>query len=52
MRPLTERQRQIYDLIKDNIQTTGMPPTRAEIAQKLGFRSANAAEEQDRKSVV
>ncbi|OTP80908.1 transcriptional repressor LexA [Gilliamella apicola] len=45
MRPLTERQRQIYDLIKDNIQTTGMPPTRAEIAQKLGFRSANAAEE-------
>ncbi|MWP49576.1 MULTISPECIES: transcriptional repressor LexA [unclassified Gilliamella] len=45
MRPLTERQQQIYDLIKDNIQTTGMPPTRAEIAQKLGFRSANAAEE-------
>ena len=45
MRPLTERQQQIYDLIKDNIQNTGMPPTRAEIAQKLGFRSANAAEE-------
>ncbi|OCG44838.1 repressor LexA [Gilliamella sp. Choc5-1] len=45
MRPLTERQQEIYDLIKDNIQTTGMPPTRAEIAQKLGFRSANAAEE-------
>ncbi|NUF49772.1 transcriptional repressor LexA [Gilliamella sp. ESL0250] len=45
MRPLTERQQQIYNLIKDNIQTTGMPPTRAEIAQKLGFRSANAAEE-------
>ncbi|PXZ06064.1 transcriptional repressor LexA [Gilliamella apicola] len=45
MRPLTERQQQIYDLIKENIQTTGMPPTRAEIAQKLGFRSANAAEE-------
>ncbi|WP_085246618.1 transcriptional repressor LexA [Gilliamella mensalis] len=45
MRPLTERQQQIYDLIKDNIQTTGMPPTRAEIAKKLGFRSANAAEE-------
>lgn len=45
MRPLTERQQQIYDLIKDNIQTTGMPPTRAEIAKILGFRSANAAEE-------
>lgn len=45
MRPLTERQQQIYDLIKENIQTTGMPPTRAEIAQMLGFRSANAAEE-------
>ncbi|MCO6545404.1 MAG: repressor LexA [Gilliamella sp.] len=45
MRPLTERQQQIYDLIKNNIKTTGMPPTRAEIAQKLGFRSANAAEE-------
>ncbi|KDN10532.1 MULTISPECIES: transcriptional repressor LexA [unclassified Gilliamella] len=45
MRPLTDRQQQIYDLIKNNIKTTGMPPTRAEIAQKLGFRSANAAEE-------
>lgn len=45
MRPLTERQQQIYDLIKQNIQTTGMPPTRAEIAKSLGFRSANAAEE-------
>ncbi|WP_294845386.1 transcriptional repressor LexA [uncultured Gilliamella sp.] len=45
MRPLTARQQQIYDLIKENIQTTGMPPTRAEIAQMLGFRSANAAEE-------
>jgi repressor LexA len=45
MRALTERQQQIYDLIKENIQTTGMPPTRAEIAKKLGFRSANAAEE-------
>ena len=45
MRPLTERQQQIYNLIKKIIQTTGMPPTRAEIAQKLGFRSDNAAEE-------
>lgn len=45
MKPLTERQQQVYDLIKDNIIGTGMPPTRAEIAKQLGFRSANAAEE-------
>lgn len=45
MRPLTDRQQQIYDLIKQNIIDTGMPPTRAEIAKQLGFRSANAAEE-------
>lgn len=45
MRPLTARQSQILQLIKDNIQETGMPPTRAEIATILGFRSPNAAEE-------
>lgn len=45
MRPLTPRQQEILDLIKDTIDATGMPPTRAEIAQRLGFRSANAAEE-------
>ncbi|WP_392551818.1 transcriptional repressor LexA [Orbus wheelerorum] len=45
MKPLTERQQQIYDLIRSHIQATGMPPTRAEIAAQLGFRSANAAEE-------
>ncbi|RKS85208.1 repressor LexA [Orbus hercynius] len=45
MKPLTERQQQIYDLIKAHIHSTGMPPTRAEIANQLGFRSANAAEE-------
>lgn len=45
MKPLTARQQQIYDLIKVNIISTGMPPTRAEIANQLGFRSANAAEE-------
>lgn len=45
MRELTARQQQIYDLIRDNIINTGMPPTRAEIAKQLGFRSANAAEE-------
>lgn len=45
MRPLTKRQTQILELIKVFIKDTGMPPTRAEIAQSLGFRSANAAEE-------
>lgn len=45
LRPLTKRQQQIYDLIKDKIKDTGMPPTRAEIANFFGFRSANAAEE-------
>ncbi|MGL4858434.1 MAG: transcriptional repressor LexA [Enterobacteriaceae bacterium] len=45
MRALTARQQQVYDLIRDSINNTGMPPTRAEIAQQLGFRSPNAAEE-------
>ena len=45
LRPLTKRQQQIYDLIKDKIKDTGMPPTRAEIANFFGFKSANAAEE-------
>ncbi|MCE9679742.1 transcriptional repressor LexA [Shewanella sp. AS1] len=45
MRPLTPRQAEILDLIKHNIADTGMPPTRAEIARRLGFKSANAAEE-------
>lgn len=42
---LTARQEQILGLIREAIDTTGFPPTRAEIAQTLGFRSANAAEE-------
>ncbi|AMP09670.1 repressor LexA [Collimonas arenae] len=42
---LTARQQQILDLIKSAIENTGFPPTRAEIASELGFRSANAAEE-------
>ncbi len=45
MKPLTPRQQQVFDLIKSKIDDTGMPPTRAEIARELGFRSANAAEE-------
>nr|WP_086938397.1 transcriptional repressor LexA [Thaumasiovibrio occultus] len=45
MKPLTPRQQQVFDLIKEHIDSSGMPPTRAEIARQLGFRSANAAEE-------
>ncbi|PRC92136.1 transcriptional repressor LexA [Solimicrobium silvestre] len=45
MQKLTARQEQILNLIRDAIQNTGFPPTRAEIATELGFRSANAAEE-------
>ena len=42
---LTARQQQILDLIQTAIAHTGAPPTRAEIATELGFKSANAAEE-------
>ncbi len=45
MRELTKRQSEIFDLIRETINATGMPPTRAEIAEHFGFRSANAAEE-------
>lgn len=42
---LTPRQQQILDLVRQAIELTGAPPTRAEIAAELGFKSANAAEE-------
>ncbi len=45
MSDLTPRQTEILRLIQRAIAETGMPPTRAEIAQELGFKSANAAEE-------
>ena len=45
MRELTPRQKQILEMIQEFIADTGMPPTRAEIARALGFKSANAAEE-------
>ena len=45
MSELTPRQSEVLSFIRDFIEDTGMPPTRAEIATKLGFRSANAAEE-------
>lgn len=44
-RKLTSRQQQVLDLIRSHISEHGYPPTRADIAQALGFRSANAAEE-------
>lgn len=42
---LTKRQSEVLDCIRDHIDATGYPPTRADIAKQLGFRSANAAEE-------
>ncbi len=45
MDELTPRQQQIIALIQRCIAETGYPPTRSEIAQELGFRSPNAAEQ-------
>src|SRR4249920_2298452 len=45
MRELTPRQKQILTLLQKVMHETGMPPTRAEIAKSLKFRSVNAAEE-------
>lgn len=45
MSDLTPRQSEILRLIQRSISESGMPPTRAEIANELGFRSVNAAEE-------
>ncbi|MEM6640855.1 MAG: transcriptional repressor LexA [Pseudomonadota bacterium] len=45
MQDLTARQAEILTLIHDHMTETGMPPTRAEIARQLGFKSTNAAEE-------
>lgn len=42
---LTPRQQEVLDLIRRYADETGYPPTRADIARELGFRSANAAEE-------
>ncbi len=42
---LTQRQQEILRLIQSHMATTGSPPTRAEIAKKMGFRSPNAAED-------
>ena len=45
MKGLTPRQSEILHMIQEFIVDSGMPPTRAEIAKELGFKSANAAEE-------
>jgi repressor LexA len=45
MEHLTLRQTEVLELIRSHIKETGYPPTRADIAQKLGFKSPNAAEE-------
>ncbi|WP_221798004.1 transcriptional repressor LexA [Oceanobacter mangrovi] len=42
---LTARQQQVLNLIRSALEATGFPPTRAEIAKELGFKSPNAAEE-------
>ncbi|MEJ2479845.1 MAG: transcriptional repressor LexA [Acidihalobacter sp.] len=42
---LTSRQHQVLDFVRQHIATTGIPPTRTEIAKALGFRSANAAKD-------
>ena len=56
MRELTPRQKQILTLVQKVMVDTGMPPTRAEIAKTLKFRSVNAAEEHlralERKGVI
>ena len=45
MEKLTQRQEQVLAVIRRYIDDTGYPPTRADIARELGFKSANAAEE-------
>ena len=56
MDKLTQRQSQVLLFIQQFIDAMGMPPTRAEIARDLGFRSVNAAEEHlralERKGVI
>ncbi|MEW5863375.1 MAG: transcriptional repressor LexA [Pseudomonadota bacterium] len=54
--PLTERQTEILRLIRELTEVSGFPPTRAEIAERMGFRSVNAAEQHlralERKGVI
>jgi repressor LexA len=43
--PLTDRQSEILKLVRELTESSGFPPTRAEIAEKMGYRSVNAAEQ-------
>ena len=56
MEPLTDRQAEILRLVKELTEVSGYPPTRAEIAERMGFRSVNAAEQHlralERKGVI
>ncbi len=56
MTKLTKRQTEVLQLIQDQMSSTGAPPTRAEIANSMGFKSANAAEDHlralDRKGYI
>ena len=45
MNKLTARQTEVLEFVKSYIDETGYPPTRADIAKELGFKSANASEE-------
>src|SRR6266700_4299199 len=45
MEELTERQSEVLRLVRELTEVSGYPPTRAEIAEKMGFRSVNAAEQ-------
>jgi repressor LexA len=45
MEALTDRQTEILRLVRELTEVSGYPPTRAEIAERLGFRSVNAAEQ-------
>ena len=45
MDALTDRQAEILRLIRELTEVSGYPPTRAEIAERMGFRSVNAAEQ-------
>lgn len=45
MSDLTARQQQVLNFVRDFLRERGLPPSRAEIARALGFRSVNAAEE-------
>jgi repressor LexA len=56
MDALTDRQTEVLRLIRELMEVSGYPPTRAEIAEKMGFRSVNAAEQHlralERKGVI